>query len=119
MFLNLVSNYDLNAAKPESGATFKMSGGVSKVLKGSQPNTPITPGMPGGFGFPKVEIRPDPGQEIIRNRQKEAEEQKRRLLAAYDYISKTGAGPKTVVMEELRRVESESLRSIIHYLIQR
>lgn len=104
-----MSNFDLNAPKPESGATFKMSGGIPKVSKGSQPCTPITPGIPGGFGFPKVENRPDPGQEIIRNRQKEAEEQKRRLLAAYDYISKTGAGPKTVVMEELRRVESKFL----------
>src|SRR6218665_3630629 len=84
-----------------------MSGGIPKVSKGSNPCTPMTPGMLGGFGFPKVEARPDPAQEIIRNRQKEAEDQKRRLLAAYDYISKTGAGPKTVVMEELRRVESE------------
>ena len=68
----------------------------------------MTPGFPSGFAFPKpVEERVDPAQEIIRARQKEAEEQKKRMLAAYDYISKTGAGPKSVIVEELMRVNSK------------
>lgn len=83
-----VSEYQ--PTKMDSGATFQMSGGVSKVTK-SQPNTPMSPGFPGGLIFPQP-VREDPAQEIIRQRQREAEEQKKRLLAAYDYVSKQGAG---------------------------
>ncbi|KAI2804338.1 hypothetical protein BLOT_003320 [Blomia tropicalis] len=102
-----LSNYQ-PPPKGDSAATFQMCGGIPKVSKGSQPNTPMTPGFPSGFAFPKpVEERVDPAQEIIRARQKEAEEQKKRMLAAYDYISKTGAGPKSVIVEELMRVNSK------------
>ena len=75
---------------------------------GSQPGTPLSPGIPGGLIFPKGDDqKDDPAQEFIRARQKQAEEEKKRLLAAYDYISRQGAGPKTVVLEELRRVDSK------------
>ena len=60
---------------------------------GSAPGTPISPGFPGGLSFPKsVPEKEDPAQQFIRARQREAEEQKKRMLAAYDYISKQGAG---------------------------
>lgn len=59
---------------------------------GSQPGTPVSPGFPGGMIFPKAQTREDPAQEFIRQRQREAEEEKRRLLSAYDYISRQGAG---------------------------
>lgn len=80
----------------DSGATFQMSGGVAKVTK-SQPNTPMSPGFPGGLIFPQP-VKEDPVQEIIRQRQREAEEQKKRLLAAYDYVSKQGAGKKKPIV---------------------
>ncbi|KAH7637767.1 uncharacterized protein LOC124496713 isoform X2 [Dermatophagoides farinae] len=47
----------------------------------------------------------DPAQEFIRQRQQEAEEDKKRLLKAYDYVSRQGAGPKQVVLEELKRYD--------------
>lgn len=101
-----LSNYEPGALKAESSATFQMSGGIPRVSKGSQPGTPVTPGIPGGLSFPiPVQEKPDPAQEFIKARQREAEDQKRRMLAAYDYISKQGAGPKAVVLEELRRVD--------------
>lgn len=85
-----MSGYDPKA-KFDSGATFSMSGGVPKVSKGSQPGTPVTPGFPGGPMFPKAQPV-DPAQEFIRQRQREAEEEKKRLLNAYDYVSRQGAG---------------------------
>ncbi|KAI7688341.1 hypothetical protein SSS_05451 [Sarcoptes scabiei] len=98
-----VSGY--KPTKAESNATFSMSGGVPKVSKGSQPGTPISPGFPGGLNFPKAAAREDPAQEIIKQRQREAEEDKKRLLRAYDYVSRQGAGPKQVVLEELKRFD--------------
>lgn len=47
----------------------------------------------------------DAAQEFIKQRQQEAEDDKRRLLKAYDYVSKQGAGPKQVVLEELKRCD--------------
>ncbi|KAF7489414.1 hypothetical protein SSS_05451 [Sarcoptes scabiei] len=103
-------NADVSGYKPtkaESNATFSMSGGVPKVSKGSQPGTPISPGFPGGLNFPKAAAREDPAQEIIKQRQREAEEDKKRLLRAYDYVSRQGAGPKQVVLEELKRFDGK------------
>lgn len=75
---------------------------------GSAPGTPMSPGFPGGLSFPKqVEEKVDHQQEFIRARQKEAEENKRRLMKAYDYVSRTGAGPKTILVEELSRIDSK------------
>lgn len=100
-----VSNYQ-PIVKPESTATFQMCGGIPKVSKGSAPGTPMSPGFPGGLSFPKVtEEKPDPAQEFIRARQREAEENKRRLLKAYDYVSRQGAGPKQILVEELSRID--------------
>lgn len=71
----------------------------------------MSPGFPGGLSFPKqVEEKVDHQQEFIRARQKEAEENKRRLLQAYDYVSRTGAGPKTILVEELSRIDSKYSR---------
>lgn len=47
----------------------------------------------------------DPAQGFIKQRQQEAEEEKKRLLKAYEYVSKQGAGPKQVVLEELKRYD--------------
>lgn len=69
---------------------------VPSSYTGSQPNTPISPGFPGGIVFPQSAPREDPAQGFIKQRQQEAEEQKRRLLAAYDYVSKTGAGKNSL-----------------------
>lgn len=38
----------------------------------------------------------EPAQEFIRARQEEARAEKERLLKAYDYVSKTGAGKMAV-----------------------
>ena len=68
----------------------------------------MSPGFPGGLSFPKVtDEKPDPAQEFIRARQREAEENKRRLLKAYDYVSRQGAGPKQILVEELSRIDSK------------
>lgn len=100
-----VSNYE-PMVKPESAATFKMAGGIPKVSKGSAPGTPMSPGFPGGLSFPKpTEEKADPAQEFIKARQREAEENKRRLLKAYDYVSRQGAGPKQILVEELSRID--------------
>ncbi|OTF71487.1 hypothetical protein BLA29_006095 [Euroglyphus maynei] len=47
----------------------------------------------------------DPAQQFIRQRQQEAEQDKKRLLKAYDFVSRQGAGPKQVVLEELKRYD--------------
>ncbi|XP_075677997.1 uncharacterized protein LOC113790839 isoform X2 [Dermatophagoides pteronyssinus] len=47
----------------------------------------------------------DPAQQFIKQRQQEAEQDKKRLLKAYDYVSRQGAGPKQVVLEELKRYD--------------
>lgn len=57
----------------------------------------------------------DPAQEFIRQRQQEAEEDKKRLLKAYDYVSRQGAGPKQVVLEELKRYDGNPYL-IFYYL---
>lgn len=84
---------------PQNGQRFDQMLANDSYLRGtfsttgSAPGTPMSPGFPGGLSFPKpVEERVDPGQEFIRARQREAEEQKKRLLKAYDYISRQGAG---------------------------
>jgi hypothetical protein len=58
----------------------------------SQPGTPVSPGFPGGISFPKGETHLDAMERTIRARQQEADERKRRTLAAYDIIGKQGAG---------------------------
>jgi hypothetical protein len=62
------------------------------IVSTSQPGTPLSPGFPGGINFPKGEANLDPMERTIRARQQEADERKRRTLAAYDIIAKQGAG---------------------------
>lgn len=98
-----VSDYQL--PKSEGIGTFAMSGGVPKVAKGSsQPGTPSSPGFPGGIKFP-TSPEVDVAERQIRARQQEADERKRRTLAAYDIIAKQGAGPKIVCLEEFRELQ--------------
>lgn len=98
---------DYTPTKAESASTFGMSGGIPKVTKApsSQPATPLSPGFPGGLSFPKGEEM-DPMERMIRARQQEAEERKRRTLAAYDIVAKQGgAGPKLVCLEEFKDID--------------
>ncbi|CAG2117209.1 unnamed protein product [Medioppia subpectinata] len=84
---------DYTPVKAENCSTFGSSGGVAKVTKApsSQPGTPLSPGFPGGVAFPKA-AEPDAMERMIRGRQQEAEDRKRRTLAAYDIVAKQGAG---------------------------
>jgi len=112
---------DVSAYEPqksEGGATFGSSGGVAKVTKvsTSQPGTPLSPGFPGGFNFPKGEPHLDAMERIIRARQQEADERKRRTLAAYDIIGKQGAGPKMVCLEEFRDINASEVRLGTNYV---
>lgn len=43
----------------------------------------------------------DANEAAIRQRQREAEENKRRILEAYDAAARAGCGPKTVFIPEL------------------
>ena len=59
----------------------------------SQPGTPMSPGFPGGIVFPKPgDDHLDAMERMIRARQQEAEDRKRRTLAAYDIVGRQGAG---------------------------
>lgn len=100
---------DYHQTKVDSGATYGSSGGIAKVSKGSQPGTPVSP-LPGGISFPQGPPPVDAMERIIRARQQEADERKRRTLAAYDIIGKQGAGPKVVCLEEFRNVNVDKVR---------
>jgi hypothetical protein len=110
-----VSDYE--PVKSEGGATFGSSGGIAKVTKvsTSQPGTPLSPGFPGGISFPKGEQHLDAMERTIRARQQEADERKRRTLAAYDIIGKQGAGPKLVCLEEFRDIQVNDVRLGTNY----
>lgn len=85
------------------GSTFAAAGGVPKIVK-------VVPASPPTGGGPvwrqlsltgEEEPEMDAVQRGIRARQREAEERKRRILAAYQTAARTGgAGPKTVCLEE-------------------
>ncbi|GFY39426.1 smoothelin domain-containing protein [Trichonephila inaurata madagascariensis] len=91
----------LEPAKPvRSSCTFGMSGGVPKVEKApvSAPKTRA----------PIDESQLDPMERAIRARVREAEERKKRTLAAYDMVARSGgAGPKTVILEEFKNLDSK------------
>ncbi|XP_064461211.1 uncharacterized protein LOC135371123 isoform X2 [Ornithodoros turicata] len=98
-----VSNYE--PPKPTGAATgsstFSMSGGVPKIVKVSAtpPGTPVTTSQA------MWEDDLDPMERGIRARQREAEERKRRTLAAYAVAARSGdAGPKSVCLEEYRNL---------------
>ncbi|GBM50693.1 hypothetical protein AVEN_45963-1 [Araneus ventricosus] len=90
----------LEPRKPVRGScTFGMSGGVPKVEKPPVASAPRTP-------VPDDDSHLDPMERAIRARVREADERKKRTLAAYDMVARTGgAGPKTVFLEEFRNIE--------------
>ncbi|KFM82469.1 hypothetical protein X975_00239, partial [Stegodyphus mimosarum] len=87
----------LEPPKPVKGSCcFSMSGGVPKVEKVVPAAVPKSP-------QPQDDSHLDPMERAIRARVREAEERKRRTLAAYDMAARTGgAGPKTVILEEFK-----------------
>ena len=57
---------------------------------------------------PVDESQLDPMERAIRARLREAEERKKRTLAAYDVVAKSGgAGPKVVILEEFKDLDSK------------
>ncbi|RWS04861.1 smoothelin-like protein [Dinothrombium tinctorium] len=100
-----VKDYQPPSSKPTGVCTFGMSDGVPRVVKGG-PGTPVSPTF-GDAPFAKVqkEEKLDAMERAIRERQREAEENKRRTLAAYDTVARMGAGPKQLSVEELRKIK--------------
>ncbi|KAF7487817.1 hypothetical protein SSS_01327 [Sarcoptes scabiei] len=91
-----VSNFELEKSK-ENAATFQMSGGVPVVKKTpSVPSTPVMDRKP-DFGEEKL----DAMERALRERQRECEERKRKLLEQYQRVSKEAAGPKTFIPSPL------------------
>ncbi|CAL1265424.1 unnamed protein product [Larinioides sclopetarius] len=90
----------LEPIKPaRGGCTFGMSGGIAKVEKPPVATIPKN-------RAPEDDSHLDPMERAIRARVREAEERKKRTLAAYDMAARTGgAGPKTVFLEEFRDIE--------------
>lgn len=43
----------------------------------------------------------DSQEKFIRERQKQMQDNKKRILAAYDAAAKSGSGPKTVILPDL------------------
>ncbi len=78
------------------------------------PGTPIGPGFPMPK-FPDPEGHLDPMERAIRARQKEAEERKKRTLATFDLVAKTGTGPKNYSLDGFRSSDCKfSLHSLIY-----
>lgn len=90
----------LETPKPVKGSCcFSMSGGIPKVEK-------VTPAPVQKPKTPVDESDLDPMERAIRERKREADERKRRTLAAYDMAARTGGpGPKVVVLEEFRDLQ--------------
>lgn len=85
-----------NRKQTENIGTFQMSGGVPIVKK--TPSTPSTPvGLGGQPRFDQHEEKLDAMERALRDRQRECEERKRRLLEQYQQVSRTGAGPKVFI----------------------
>lgn len=87
------------------------------------PGTPVG-AVPRQMSLGDEEPEMDAMERGIRARQREAEERKRRILAAYATVAKTqGAGPKTVCLEEytnlaggLRALNAITLNEIMRML---
>ncbi|KAI1278054.1 hypothetical protein HDE_14552 [Halotydeus destructor] len=95
-------------AKPSGVATFSSLGGVPVVVKASasQPGSPSSSSSSGPPSLLREEYI-DTTELMIRERQREANENKRRILAAYDAAARTGpSGPKMVVISDLPRDEA-------------
>ncbi|XP_077510829.1 uncharacterized protein LOC144121477 isoform X2 [Amblyomma americanum] len=101
------------APKPTGAATgsstFCAAGGVPKITKAVPASSPTTSGAPAWRQLSLTgdeEPEMDAMQRGILARQREAEERKRRILAAYQMAARTGgAGPKTVCLEEYNNLQ--------------
>ncbi|KAH6933769.1 hypothetical protein HPB50_018248 [Hyalomma asiaticum] len=90
-------------------STFCAAGGVPKIVKA----VPVTPPSTasGGPAWRQMSLTGDEEPEMdamqrgILQRQREAEERKRRILAAYQIAARSGAGPKTVCLEEYNNLQ--------------
>ncbi|XP_065291687.1 uncharacterized protein [Dermacentor albipictus] len=88
-------------------STFCAAGGVPKIVKA----VPVTPPAAGAPAWRQMSLTGDEEPEMdavqrgIRQRQREAEERKRRILAAYQVAARSGAGPKTVCLEEYTNLQ--------------
>ncbi|KAH8026357.1 hypothetical protein HPB51_020341 [Rhipicephalus microplus] len=90
-------------------STFCAAGGVPKIVKA----VPVTPPPSTGSGpaWRQMSLTGDEEPEMdamqrgILQRQREAEERKRRILAAYQIAARSGAGPKTVCLEEYNNLQ--------------
>ncbi|KAH7960647.1 hypothetical protein HPB49_022006 [Dermacentor silvarum] len=106
-----VSSFEV--PKPTGAATgsstFCAAGGVPKIVK-AVPVTPPTT-APGAPAWRQMSLTGEEEPELdavergIRQRQREAEERKRRILAAYQVAARSGAGPKTVCLEEYNNLQ--------------
>jgi len=83
---------------PTGSCCFGMSGGIPKIEKVTAVTTPKSP--------PADDSHLDPMERAIRARMREADERKKRTLAAYDVVARSGgAGPKVVILEEFRNLD--------------
>ncbi|KAL1414337.1 hypothetical protein MTO96_007577 [Rhipicephalus appendiculatus] len=89
-------------------STFCAAGGVPKIVKA----VPVTPPSTGsGPAWRQMSLTGDEEPEMdamqrgILQRQREAEERKKRILAAYQIAARSGAGPKTVCLEEYNNLQ--------------
>ncbi|XP_027200099.1 uncharacterized protein LOC113794200 [Dermatophagoides pteronyssinus] len=91
-----VSQYEIPKNTSNVG-TFQMSGGVPIVKKTpSVPASPVIDALAPKFPA-AAEEKLDAYERALRERQRECEERKRRLLESYQQISRCEAGPKTFV----------------------
>ncbi|XP_054714835.1 uncharacterized protein LOC129224412 [Uloborus diversus] len=92
----------LKTPAPVKGSCcFSMSGGVPKVEKVAPASVPKP--------APEDDSHLDPMERAIRARVREAEERKRRTLAAYDMVARSGgAGPKVVILEEFKDLKVDA-----------
>lgn len=68
----------------------------------SQPGTPLVAASPALFELNAELLMLDANEIAIRERQRESDENKRRILKAYDDAARTGVcGPKSVYVPEL------------------
>lgn len=103
--------------KLTGACTFGASGGIPIVSKGMlrsmchsmshefcsvSPARSASPASPSPSGSSPIVMELGDAQEkFIRERQKQMEDNKKRILSAYDAAAKSGSGPKTVILPEL------------------
>lgn len=85
--------------------TNKCANPRTETAAASVPSTPVID-INKAPSFSQEQPHLDAYERALRQRKQEADERKRRTLAAYDAIARSGvAGPKIVVKEELEHME--------------